>query len=186
MILIAGLGNPGKEYENTPHNAGFMFVDSFREFIGWDSLYEINDWEYDKYLKSEISIAKISGEPKIAFLKPQMFMNNSGGAVHAAMQRFELKNKSFVLAHDDLDIELGSQKVQLQKSPKDHKGVDSVQRLIGADFLRVRIGVDNRAGSEVRIPGEDYVLQKYNNEELQILDESIASASRSLRTTLQI
>ena len=187
MNLLVGLGNPGPEYEKTPHNAGFLFVEAFREFIGWDSLYEVDDWVYDRYLKADISKARIAGEKKMIFLKPMTFMNKSGASTFGALKRFKLSaGKSLILIHDDLDIVLGKYKIDPEKSPKDHKGVESVVRQVGRDYVSVRIGVDNRGDGRPRIPGDEYVLQDYSEEELIDLNEVIAESSKHLRSVMEI
>lgn len=186
MFLIVGLGNPGGKYVGTPHNAGFLFVDHLREFFGWDAVFSVTDWEYDKYLNAEVSYGKIGQTVKYILMKPHTYMNKSGLSVREALKRFELKPEvSLVLAHDDLDIDLGSHKIQRQKGPKAHNGVDSVNLLVPSlNYLRVRLGVENRENRN--IPGEDYVLKKYREDEQVVLKESIADAAKSLRSMLQL
>ncbi len=187
MLLITGLGNPGKEYGDTPHNAGFFFLDMFREYVGWDSYYEVDNWKFDKYYKSEISHAKIEGEVKVIFQKPQTFMNNSGGAVFVAVQKNSIRTaEEFVLVHDDLDLRLGEFKIVKNKAPKSHNGVESVERSLGNNFLRVRLGVDNREPGPYREPGEDYVLRPYSPEEIEILRNTVKEASKHLRGVLTL
>lgn len=108
-------------------------------------------------------------------------MNRSGIAVRAVINKFDIDG--FVLAHDDLDIPLGKYKIQKEKSPKGHNGVISVESNLGtSDFLRVRIGIENRG--ERKIPGEDYVLQKYTEEELDTLKVAIEESIQELLSTI--
>ncbi len=187
MKIIVGLGNPGKKYENTRHNAGFMFVDKMRDFLGWDNFYDVSDWKSDRSFESEICEARGGVEKKILLVRPLTFMNESGRAVQKLVAMYHIDiTKDLVLVHDDLDIELGNIKIQSGVSPKKHNGVLSVESLLGnRDFLRVRLGVDSRMGNRI-IPGEDYVLLKMNDEELQKLQEEIDDGIKLLRTTIDV
>ncbi|WKZ31388.1 MAG: aminoacyl-tRNA hydrolase [Candidatus Dojkabacteria bacterium] len=186
MLLIVGLGNPGSKYENTPHNAGYLFLDQLREFLGWDTLYSVGDWEEDKMFESQICKARVGGETKVMLVKPLTFMNASGRAVSKIVKKFEVRVSSgLVVVHDDLDIKLGQYKLQRAKSPKAHNGITSVELSLGTnDFLRLRIGVENRSENN-RIPGEDYVLNKMSQEELDTLKEIGTDATKSLRTLVE-
>ncbi len=136
MKLVVGLGNPGSKYENTRHNAGHVLVD------------RINS------MKSNLK----------AF-KTDVFMNNSGRAVKKLVDFYKIPMDELYVAHDDLDIPLGEYKIQKGVGPKVHNGVLSVEEFLGtSDFWRVRIGVDGRDGDR-SIPGEDYVLQDFNEGE---------------------
>lgn len=186
MYLIVGLGNPGDEYVDTPHNAGFRFVESIREFFGYDSLFEVSDWEYDKYMQSDISVCEVNDADRVILAKPRTFMNRSGFAVRSLLKKYELDEaKSMILIHDDLDIKLGEYKIQRTRAPHGHKGVESIHNNVNnKDFLRIRLGVDDR--KDVKIPGEDYVLMKYSEDQLVVLDEVIAESIKSLRRMITI
>lgn len=187
MHLIVGLGNPGSKYESTPHNAGFLFLDLMREFLGWDALYAVDEWVADKSFESQISRARVGSDTKIMLVKPQTFMNSSGRAVRKLVEKFNVSVSSgLILVHDDLDIKLGEYKIQRAKGPKVHNGLKSVESLVGTtDFMRIRIGVDNRKGNS-SIPGDQYVLQKMNDEELTLLKESCVEAVKSARSLLTL
>lgn len=186
MHVIVGLGNPGKKYEHTRHNAGFLFVDKMSEYLGWDTYYAVDGWSSVKerpYLERH---ARAGGELKVLFVKPMTFMNLSGIAVRQVLQ-FEniLASNTLILAHDDLDIELGKFKIQLGMSPKNHRGVRSVeQSLSKTDFLRVRIGIDNRGGDRSVEP-ESFVLLKMSDDEYAVLDNTIDEAVKHLRSLVQ-
>lgn len=171
MFLITGLGNFGKEYSNTPHNAGFLFVDSFREYLLKNSNLQISEWENEKKLfLSEICKIKRDGELIGILQKPLTYMNGSGSAVKLLQKKYKIDE--YILAHDDLDIQLGNFKIQKGKSPKGHKGVMSVEDVLGKkEFLRIRIGIENR-GERV-IPGDEYVLIPYSKKEIAILSGCI-------------
>lgn len=180
MKLITGLGNPEKEYINTRHNAGFVFVDALREkFLYQDTLYP-TDWKVEDTFQSEIAFIK-SGSKIVAILqKPLTFMNNSGDAVAKLVQKFDIDiPRDFILVHDDLDISLGEFKIQKGKSPLGHNGVNNVEERLGTkDFKRVRIGIENRENKN--ISGLDYVLMKFSKEESQTLDEVVEEAIRGI------
>lgn len=134
-LLLVGLGNPGREYENTPHNAGFLVVDQLLET--WKLEVESN-----KYVKSEIAKGKIFGK-KIMLAKPQTFMNKSGDAVLALTKSHKLKAiSSLWVIHDDVDLELGKIKIVKNRGSAGHKGVeDIIKKLKTKDFVRFRIGI---------------------------------------------
>lgn len=167
MFLIVGLGNPGKEYEKNRHNAGYMFVDFFKKNSNIKK-----DWKFDKYSNSEI--AKITfqtpkGELTALLAKPQTFMNRSGEAVRTLLTKDHIEINNLIVVHDDLDIELGKFKIQNGTGPKVHNGISSIESTLkNTQFPRIRIGIDNR-NNEFRMPGESYVLQNFNSDELKKL-----------------
>ena len=153
MKLIIGLGNPGKQYENTRHNVGYLVVDQLRK----------------KNLPKDLVIKKTGA-----------FMNESGKAVKNLTTNYQLPTTNLYVVHDDLDISLGQFKIQKGRGPKDHKGIQSVEDVLGtSEFWRVRIGVDNR-DPENRIPGEEYVLQEFTDEEKRIRDKVISEVIKDL------
>lgn len=163
MKVLIGLGNPGKEYEKTRHNTGFMFVDYVAQTIAKEE-----KWRSDKNTKCQVLKSK---SKDLYLVKPESFMNNSGEAVRLFINYYKIPLSDLVLLHDDLDIALGDYKIQVGKGPKDHKGVLSVEKTLKTtDFERLRIGIDNR-NSEKRIEGEDYVLQNFTKDELETLKD---------------
>lgn len=184
MFLVTGLGNPGKEYEDTPHNAGFLFLDTLKKRVESMPSYQVDEWEDEsKLFNSLICKVRKGGEVVGLLQKPTTYMNLSGQAVRSIMEKFDIE--SFVLVHDDLDIKLGEVKVQLGKSPRGHKGVLSVETSLNStDFLRVRIGIENRVN--MNIPGEDYVLRKYTSQEKDILMTSIEESVTDILLDLNI
>lgn len=172
MKIIVGLGNPGEKYAQTRHNVGFMFIDFVNERL------DGGKWKLEGKLKVQMVRIEENGE-KMLLIKPQTFMNDSGIAVQkivASSPRFareagskELPVRDLIVVHDDLDIRLGEYKIQRGKGPKLHNGIESIEHRLGTtDFIRVRIGVDNRE-TDQRIPGEAYVLQNFTDEEQVIL-----------------
>lgn len=158
MKLIVGLGNPGEKYKNNRHNVGYMVVDSLQ------SKFKFKD---------------------LVIKKTGVFMNESGGAVKRLIaQEPNSPITCLYIVHDDLDIPLGQFKIQKGKGPKMHNGLNSVEDALGTgDFLRVRIGVDNR-DPENRMPGEEYVLQDFTDEEIEIVDRVISEVAQSLTSDI--
>lgn len=159
--LIVGLGNPGKDYFKTRHNAGFLFLDS------WNTQF-LNETKF----KSEISTVVIDNN-KLLLAKPNTYMNSSGDAVVAIARFYKINPSQILIAHDDLDIKLGEYKLQFNKGPKVHNGILSVEnKLSTTEFWRLRIGIDNRT-DELRqnINGADYVLGRFAEDELNKLSE---------------
>lgn len=181
MLLITGLGNPGKEYEKTPHNAGFLCLESLKRNLS-EKGYQVSDWENEeKLFNSQISKVKEGGELICILQKPLTYMNKSGMAVKTIVEKFGVNQ--FVLLHDDLDIQLGKYKIQREKSPKGHNGVLSVEEALGStDFWRVRIGIESRNGKN--IPGEEYVIRKYSKKEYEELLFVVETAAQELLSTI--
>lgn len=144
MFVIIGLGNPGKKYHNNRHNVGHKLVD---------------------YLKSK--------NIKMKLLKTDCFMNVSGSFVKKIISRFKIKTEELIIAHDDLDIPLGSFKIQKAEGPKLHRGLVSIEKALKTkNFWRIRIGIDNRSPQN-RCEGETYVLQDFLPQELEILENQV-------------
>jgi peptidyl-tRNA hydrolase, PTH1 family len=175
-ILIAGLGNPGKEYAKTRHNAGFMFADYF--FEKYREEFGFSEWKLEKKLKSEISVGK-NGKEKIILLKPQTFMNLSGEAVSSAKKYYKVRLEDIFIAHDDIDLLLGKYKISVGSSSAGHNGAQNIIELLGTkSFTRIRIGIENRG--EKKIATEKYVLGKFTASEMKTIKKTITTAALSL------
>jgi peptidyl-tRNA hydrolase, PTH1 family len=163
MKLIVGLGNPGKEYENTRHNAGASFVDFLVKKMNLNFVEKFRSLYVD---------TQINGE-KIIFIKPQTFMNDSGSAVVETAKFFKILPENIFIAFDDLDIIEGEWKLQLGKYPKIHNGVNDIIQKLGTDKVNfIRIGIDGRSPVERDfIQGRDYVLAKSKFDYVKIFDE---------------
>lgn len=169
MKLIVGLGNPGKQYEKTRHNVGFMTLDKIA-----------SDFKFVKKFNAEIAVreraAVICGETILA--KPQTFMNLSGQSVRAIISFYKINTKDLIVVHDDLDIQLGEFKIQKNRSSAGHNGAQSIIDLLGTkDFTRIRIGIKNERPNIVT---EKFVLEKFSKEEMEIIDEIIKKVSDTL------
>jgi len=194
MKIFLGLGNPGPKYVKTRHNAGFMWVDKFKDYLGNSSLYQVTNWrlvqKYEAYI-SEVRKVLVSDEQssKVAFLmKPNTYMNNSGRSIYKFLKNNKIDVSSdLYVVHDDLDITLGKAKLQHARGPKAHKGLLSIRSLVGANYFHIRIGVDNRISMQKEVLDPDnYVLQKMSNSELEQLSVSIQESIGRLFTLIEL
>ncbi len=180
MILVIGLGNPGKKYTYTRHNIGFQIVDKFKEINNFP------DFKLSKKFNSLIS-EDIFDNEKVVVAKPQTFMNESGKAVKALINFYKTKNLFAV--HDDIDLPLGKIKIVLEKGAAGHKGVESIIKEIGTkDFIRFRIGIKSKnkeQGTKNNLNVEKFVLQKFNKEEQKIIKEVIKKTVEAIKLTLK-
>ena len=189
MFVFVGLGNIGSRYQNTPHNAGFLFADMLREYLGYDTLFSVDEWSIDKLVESQVCFARSKGEKRAIIAKPTTLMNASGRAVRNILKNYNATVTDLVVIHDDLDLKLGEFKIQKGVGPKGHNGIISIVNGVGTtDFLRVRLGIETRQTPEERsrLAGEDFVLKPYSESELVTLSETIADAVKSLRSIIQI
>ena len=161
MTLIAGLGNIGKEYENTRHNVGFMLIDLILKDGGY----------------SDVSSAKFQGElyknGSLLLLKPSTYMNSSGKSLKAVNDFY--KPNHIIVIHDDLDIAFGAMRFKNGGSSGGHNGIKSIDSLIGNNYDRVRIGIGRSDKSVI-----DYVLGKFDNSELEKLDGILSHAKEAV------
>ena len=171
MKILVGLGNPGKEYKNTRHNAGWLVVDKIAEQWGLD-------WRLDKKLAT-LKAQKSAENTEILLVKPQTFMNKSGIAVRKLIQwsneTIEQLSNSLFIIHDDLDLKLGEIKIVKDRGPAGHKGVQSViDHLKTQDFVRFRVGINKIKSEKLKVKScEDYVLGKFKGEEKKKFEKVI-------------
>jgi peptidyl-tRNA hydrolase, PTH1 family len=187
MKLITGLGNPEEKYFKTRHNVGFLFLEALREKFLYQKGISATEWKKEDMFNSEICFLK-EGTKVLAMLqKPLTYMNRSGEAVAKIVKKYEIGDipDNFILIHDDLDIPLGRFKIQIGKAPLGHNGVKSVEDRLGVtEFRRLRIGVEARDNKN--IPGEDYVLTKFSDDEREIVDEVIQDAIKGILVEILI
>ncbi len=164
MKLIIGLGNPGREYEKTRHNAGFVCVDFLRKEFGFEP------FVMDKKMSAEISIGMI-GKEKVLLGKSATFMNDSGIAIQALLNFYKLSPSDIIVIHDDLDIAPGTYRTTVSSRAAGHNGVqDIISRLGTQDFFRIRLGIGRPADTaDTCQSSHDFVLQKFSPEELESL-----------------
>ena len=165
IVLVAGLGNPGREYEKTRHNIGFMVIDKVLEKLNGASLGESG-------CNSIFYKLKYKGKAVI-FAKPQTFMNLSGNAVSAMLNREKLDKSNLLVVHDELDLPLGRMRIRKGGSSGGHNGINSIIEMLGGqqDFLRMRIGI----GRDRNVV--DYVLGEFREEEKGLLAEMVNCAA---------
>lgn len=156
-LLIVGLGNPGKEYENTRHNIGFVCVD---DFVNRND--DMSDWVNKKDMECLLSTGKV-GDSRVIAIKPTTFMNLSGEAVAAVSNFYKVHPDNMLVIHDDLDIDFGQIRLRKGGSSAGHNGIKSIANVLGEDFSRARIGIGPQRPA--RIKSEDFVLQKFSEEE---------------------
>ncbi|MFH1289984.1 MAG: aminoacyl-tRNA hydrolase [Nanoarchaeota archaeon] len=172
MYLIVGLGNPGKKYETTRHNVGFLALNEFQKGCGFP---EFTPSKKHSSLISEGILSKA----KVVLAKPQTFMNNSGKAVKSLIKNYKLKTTNLLVVHDDIDIPLGEVRVSKNRGSAGHKGVESIIQSLGTkNFTRIRIGIQPVKGKPKNV--ETFVLKKFSKQELIILQPAIQKASSSL------
>lgn len=173
MKIIVGLGNKGKEYDGTRHNAGFMFVDSLTKTLEKDASEIVIQYHTDKKFESDIAEAKIDGE-KIIFVKPNTYMNASGKAVSSIMQFYKADSKDLIVVMDDIDLPLGNVRIRNAGSSGGHKGLQNIIDSIKYDtFTRIRIGIDNNYKQEAKLETAEFVLDKFSKRELPVLKKTI-------------
>ena len=154
MKLVVGLGNPGKEYDNTRHNIGFMLIDKYLGEVKYKE--KFNGLFYE-----------INGFEKVIFVKPQTYMNNSGECVSKFVKYYDIKMEDILIIQDDLDINVGKYKFKINSSSGGHNGIKSIISHLGNDnFFRLKIGISNTRKDDVI----DFVLGKFNKEDLNSIN----------------
>lgn len=169
--LVIGLGNPGATYTATRHNAGFMAVDALAK--------ELEVTMKKKFLLPvDMGEARMSDD-KIVLAKPTTYMNLSGKAVGALARKYNVMPERIIVLSDDVTLPLGTIRVRIGGSAGGHNGLKSIIETLGAEFVRVRIGV---GAPPSNIPLEAYVLQKFGND----LDHALLSAKQAAAAVLDI
>lgn len=158
LKLIVGLGNPGKEYENTRHNIGFMIIDTYLNVSKYQE--KFNGLYYEKMVNGE----------KIIFLKPQTYMNNSGNSVGKFASYFNINSEDILVIQDDLDHNFGDYKLKNNSSSGGHNGIKSIISALGTEnFPRLKIGIATEKNKDVI----DFVLGKFSKKEMEIINKNM-------------
>ncbi len=169
MKLIVGLGNPGKKYQNTRHNIGFLVVDRWAkaEMLSW----RISaDW-LSYFIKTD----------QYVLIKPTTFMNKSGVATAAVANFFKIDKKDILVIHDDLDLPFGKIRLSFDSISAGHRGIDSIiESLAGVDFGRLRIGIGKPKGKDA----EKYVLEEFTEDEKKQIDDTISISIEAIKSYL--
>ena len=153
MLLFVGLGNPTPNSENNRHNVGFKVIDSINKKFGLSK-------QKPKF-KGLLTTGNIQNK-KIYAIKPLTFMNNSGICIRELLEYFKIDAENVIVFHDDLDIEFGKIKAKFGGSSAGHNGIASIDKFIGKDYSRVRIGIGKPKNN---IDTADYVLQNFDEDE---------------------
>ena len=162
MFLIVGLGNPGKEYENTRHNAGFMAVDELADEYGFGA--------FKSKFDGVIAEGKIENE-KVYLLKPHTYMNLSGNSVVKAAGFYKILPQNVIVLHDDMDLPIGKLKAKIGGGSGGHNGLKSIDAAITPNYNRIRIGVGHAKDKGADVV--NYVLSGFGKEDKKMLDEAI-------------
>jgi peptidyl-tRNA hydrolase, PTH1 family len=179
--LIVGLGNPGIEYQFTPHNAGFLAVDRIADDCG-----VVLSNRRGRALTAK---ARLAGH-EVLLAKPETFMNLSGLSVAALVQELELQipSEDLIVLYDELAFPLGRLRISANGRANGHNGVKSISGALGTEeWLRIRIGVGKPAladGREIKAGGRDYLLSQFRKQELAVLDEVLDRVEDAVKTVM--
>ena len=172
MLLLVGLGNPSPENENNRHNIGFKIINAINQKFGLSK-------QKPKF-KGLLTTGKI-GDKKVYAIKPLTFMNNSGICIRELIEYFKINTGDVIVFHDDLDISIGKIKAKFGGSSAGHNGIESIDKFIGKDYSRVRIGVGKPNGfTKVT----DHVLKDFDEDEKQELENITNNIIDSLKILL--
>ena len=168
MLLFVGLGNPTPDSENNRHNVGFKIIDAIKK--------EFKLSKQKPKFKGLLTTGNIS-EKKIYAIKPLTFMNNSGICIRELIEYFKIDAKNVVVFHDDLDVELGKIKAKFGGSSAGHNGIASIDKFIGKDYSRVRVGIGKPKNN---IEVADFVLQNFNEDEVPEIEKISKNITQSI------
>lgn len=173
--LIAGLGNPGLQYEKTRHNAGFMAADKIAEKYG----VQFTKRKFDS-IYGEFTL----GKTKVLLLKPQTYMNNSGSAISAAAKFYRIPTDRIIIMFDDISLDVGKLRMRRKGSHGGHNGIKDIIELMGTDeIMRIKIGVGERTNRDYDL--KDWVLGKIPAEVLPEFDKALDRAADAAAEIIQ-
>ena len=168
MLLFVGLGNPSPDNENNRHNIGFKIIDAINQKFSLSK-------QKPKF-KGLLTTGNISNK-KVYAIKPLTFMNNSGICIRELIEYFKISVEDIIVFHDDLDIDFGKIKAKIGGSSAGHNGIASIDKFVGKDYSRVRIGIGK---PDSKISTSDYVLNNFSEEEKEHLDKITENIMDSL------
>jgi PTH1 family peptidyl-tRNA hydrolase len=185
MKLIVGLGNPGRQYVATRHNIGWEVVDALAARLGWVA----KPAEFDRVaranfegltLNGTVSLPSTGGSDKLLLLKPTTYMNLSGRSVQSAMAFYQLAPTDVMVVVDELALPCGRIRIRSGGSSGGHNGLKDIERALGTgEYPRLRVGIDPPPD---RVPGRDYVLGKFSEEQRKKIDPAVDRATAALVT----
>ena len=173
MLLFVGLGNPTQDSENNRHNVGFKIIDALNKKFGLSK-------QKPKF-KGLLTTGTIDGE-KVYAIKPLTFMNNSGICIRELLEYFKIDASDVIVFHDDLDVEFGKIKAKFGGSSAGHNGIASIDKFIGKDYSRVRIGI-GKPKDKMEI--SDFVLQNFDEDEMLELEKITKNITESISTLIE-
>tara|TARA_B100000900_G_scaffold331935_1_gene292738 strand:- start:2676 stop:3236 length:561 start_codon:yes stop_codon:yes gene_type:complete len=168
MILFVGLGNPTPDSENNRHNIGFKIIDSINK--------KFNLSKQKPKFKGLLTTGNI-GEKKVYAIKPLTFMNNSGICIRELIEYFKIDAEDVIVFHDDLDVEFGKIKAKFGGSSAGHNGIASIDKFIGKEYSRVRIGI-GKPKNDIEIA--DFVLQNFDEDESNNIEKTLENIIDSI------
>ncbi len=175
MYIIAGLGNPGKEYDMTRHNIGFEVID----YIADKYNIKVNKLKF-KALYGTLNI----GDEKVYLIKPQTYMNLSGEAISQFASFFKVPVENIIIVNDDVSLEAGKVRIRRKGSDGGHNGLKSIIYLLKSDeFPRIKIGVGSPENKDYDLA--DYVLGRFTKDEIPVLEESIKNAAKAAEAIIK-
>ena len=173
MLLFVGLGNPTPDSENNRHNVGFKIIDTINKKFSLSK-------QKPKF-KGLLTTGNIS-DKKIYAIKPLTFMNNSGICIRELIEYFKIDPKDVIVFHDDMDIEFGKIKAKFSGSSAGHNGIASIDKFIGQDYSRVRVGIGKPKDN---IEVSDFVLQNFDEDEIIELEKIKNNISDSISILIE-
>ena len=168
MLLLVGLGNPGPNNANNRHNIGWKIIDAI-------NLHYKLSKQKPKF-KGLLTTGNI-GDKKIYVIKPLTFMNSSGICIRELLEYFKIESENVIVFHDDLDVEFGKIKTKFGGSSAGHNGIASIDKFIGKDYSRVRIGIGK---PQNKMSVSDFVLNDFNDDEQELLKKITNNIIESL------
>ena len=172
--LVAGLGNPGREYAQTRHNAGFWLVDELARRHG-------GAWRMEPRFNGELARTRIAGI-EVWLLKPMAFMNRSGGVTAAVANFYKISPDRLLVAHDELDLSAGDVRLKEGGGSGGHNGLKDLIATLGPDFWRLRLGIGHPGSRDLVT---DFVLNRASSAEQALLDEGVRSGADILPLMLE-
>jgi PTH1 family peptidyl-tRNA hydrolase len=186
VILIVGLGNPGPQYAETRHNAGFLALDAFAALRN-GAFGRVVAFGFRRELEAEYAefeLERAGKRERVGLLKPQTFMNLSGRSVRATMTRYEVAPSELLVVHDELDLPFGELRLKLGGGDGGHRGLRSISgELADPGYGRLRVGI-GRPGPDFQGDIADFVLQAFALEERSVLESVLARTSQVVEAVI--
>lgn len=158
-FLLAGLGNPSQKYEGMRHNVGYWLVDVLAQRLGWE-------WKKQKKQKAVVAKGEWE-EQEVVLMKSTLYMNESGASVQRVASFYKIPPERTIVMYDEINLELGEQKITCEGGPGGHNGIEDIIRHIGRGFIRFRIGIGGKREPEMDLV--EHVLGKLSLEEKSVL-----------------